>query len=39
MTDVGAEEAVRALRAADLNSYTPIEAMMLLSELQKKVKG
>ena len=39
MTDVGAEEAIRALRAADLNSYTPLEAMMLLGELQKKVKG
>ena len=39
MVDLGAEEALRALRAADLNSYTPLEAMMLLSELQKKVKG
>jgi len=39
MVDLGAEEALRALRAADLDHCTPLEAMLLLSELQKKVRG
>ena len=37
--DVGADEVRRMLQEADLNTITPIEAMNLLFELQKKARG
>lgn len=37
--DVGADEVCRVLRETDLNTLTPIEAMNLLFELQKKARG
>ena len=37
--DVGADEVSRILRETDLNTLTPIEAMNLLFELQKKARG
>ena len=39
LTDVGGEEALAALRAASLDTMTPIEAMNLLYELKKKVEA
>ena len=36
---VGADEVREILRATDLNTLTPIEAMNLLFELQKKARG
>ena len=39
LADVGADEVSRILRATDLNSLTPLEAMNLLFELQKKARG
>jgi len=37
--DVGGEEVCRILRETDLNTLTPIEAMNLLFELQKKARA
>ena len=37
--DVGADEVSRILRETDLNTITPIEAMNLLFDLQKKARG
>ena len=37
--DVGTDEIGRILRETDLNTLTPIEAMNLLFELQRKAKG
>jgi len=37
--DIGADEVRRILRDADLNTLTPIEAMNLLFDLQKKARG
>ena len=37
--DVGADEVSRILRSTDVNSLTPLEALNLLSELQKKARG
>ena len=37
--DVGTDEIGRMLRETDLNTLTPIEAMNLLFELQRKAKG
>lgn len=37
--DVGADEVRRILEATDLNSLTPLEALNLLGELQKKAKA
>ena len=37
--DVGTDEVRRMLCAADLNTVTPIEAMNLLFELQRKARG
>ena len=37
LADVGEHEAAQALRAADLNTLTPIEAMNLLYQLKKKL--
>ena len=37
--DVGSDEVRRILTSTDLNTLTPIEAMNLLFELQKKAKG
>ena len=37
LADVGEHEAAQALRAADLNTLTPIEAMSLLYQLKKKL--
>ncbi|MCF0138253.1 MAG: DNA mismatch repair protein MutS [Oscillospiraceae bacterium] len=39
LMDVGAVEVGRILRSTDINSLTPLEALNLLSELQKKAKG
>ncbi len=39
LSDVGADEVRRQLLKTDLNSLTPIEALNLLSELQKKARG
>ena len=39
LADVGADEVSRILRNTDLNTITPIEAMNLLFELQKKARG
>ena len=37
--DVGTDEIRQMLESADLNTLTPIEAMNLLFELQKKARG
>ena len=37
--DVAAEELKETLLATDLNTLTPLEAMNLLFELQKKARG
>ena len=37
--DIGADEVRRILRDTDLNTLTPIEAMNLLFDLQKKARG
>ena len=37
--DIGADEVRETLLAADLNTLTPIEAMNLLFELQRKARG
>ncbi len=37
--DVGTDEVGRILRGTDVNSLTPLEALNLLSELQKKARG
>ena len=39
LADVGADEVSRILRSTDLNSLTPLEAMNLLFELQKKARA
>ena len=39
LIDVGTDEVGRILRSTDVNSLTPIEALNLLCELQKKAKG
>ncbi len=39
LQDVGADEVSRILRQTDLNSLTPLEAMNLLFELQKKARA
>ncbi len=39
LADVGTDEVGRILRQTDLNTLTPIEAMTLLFELQKKARG
>ena len=39
LAEVGASEVGRILRQTDLNSLTPLEAMNLLSELQKKARA
>ena len=39
LADVGADEVSRILRQTDLNSLTPLEAMNLLFELQKKARA
>ena len=39
LTDVGGSQIAEELRALDLNTITPIEAMNLLFELQKKARG
>jgi len=38
LTDVGADEAIRLLRALDTDNMTPLEALTELSELKKKVQ-
>ena len=37
--DVGTDEVRRILESTDINSLTPLEAMNLLSELQRKARG
>ena len=39
LADVGGDEVCRILRQSDLNSLTPIEAMNMLFELQRKARG
>ena len=39
LTDVGGSQIAEELRTLDLNTITPIEAMNLLFELQKKARG
>ena len=39
LADVGSDEVSRILRETDLNTLTPIEAMNMLFELQKKARG
>jgi len=39
LADVGGEEVCRILRDTDLNTLTPIEAMNLLFDLQKKARA
>ena len=39
LADVGGDEVCRILRDSDLNSLTPIEAMNMLFELQRKARG
>ena len=39
LTDVGGSQIAEELRTMDLNTITPIEAMNLLFELQKKARG
>ena len=39
LADVGADEVREQLRTTDLNTLTPIEAMNLLFELQRKARG
>ncbi len=38
-SDIGADEVKKTLLSTDLNSLTPLEAMNLLYELQRKAKG
>ena len=38
-SDIGADEVKKTLLSTDINSLTPIEAMNLLYELQRKAKG
>ena len=38
LTELGAREAVEALRRTDVNTLTPLEALNLLSQLKKKVE-
>ncbi|MBO5496827.1 MAG: hypothetical protein J5967_05425, partial [Oscillospiraceae bacterium] len=39
LSDVGSDEVRRVLRDTDLNTLTPLEAMNLLFELQKKARA
>ena len=39
LSDVGSDEVRRILRDTDLNTLTPLEAMNLLFELQKKARA
>ena len=39
LSDVGSDEVRRILRETDLNTLTPLEAMNLLFELQKKARA
>ena len=39
LTDVGADQIRKTLLSTDLNSLTPIEAMNLLFELQRKARS
>ena len=39
LEQAGSDEVGRALRAMDLNSITPLEALNILSELQQKARG
>jgi DNA mismatch repair protein MutS len=39
LADVGGDEVCRILRESDLNSLTPIEAMNMLFDLQRKARG
>ncbi len=39
LVDAGQDEIGRILRATDINSLTPLEALNLLSELQQKARG
>ena len=39
LVQVGTDEVGRALRAMDINSLTPLEALNVLSELQQKARG
>ena len=39
LADIGADEVRETLLSADLNTLTPIEAMNLLFELQRKARG
>ena len=39
LVDAGTDEVGRILRATDINSLTPLEALNLLSELQQKARG
>jgi DNA mismatch repair protein MutS len=39
LSDLGADEVRRILQETDLNTLTPIEAMNLLFDLQKKARG
>ena len=39
LPDLGAEKALDKLRDTDLNTLTPIEAMNLLFELQRKARA
>ena len=39
LADVGSDEVAKRLRALDINSVTPLEALNILSELQQKARG
>ena len=39
LTDVGADQIRKTLLSTDLNSLTPLEAMNLLFELQRKARS
>ena len=39
LSDIGTDEVRRILEGTDLNTLTPLEAMNLLSELQRKAKA
>ena len=39
LADAGCDEVARILRATDINSLTPLEALNLLSELKQKARG
>jgi DNA mismatch repair protein MutS len=39
LSDIGTDEVRRILEGTDLNTLTPLEAMNLLSELQKKARA